>query len=81
VIGEVEIGSMEADRDRSIGPLAIALGVVPIASLVSLAVFYAVGGPFGTINDLGNALVGILSALLAWTLRPRGMEGTRRSLA
>lgn len=32
---------MAIDRDRSIGRLAIALGVVPIASLVSLAVVYA----------------------------------------
>lgn len=64
------------DRDGYIGRLAITLGVVVSASIVSLAVFYAVGGPFGAINDPGNALVGILSALLAWTLRPRGMEGS-----
>jgi len=67
---------MAIDRDRSIGRLAIALGVVVVASIVSLAVFYAGGRPFGAINDLGNALVGILSALLALTLRPRGMEGS-----
>lgn len=69
---------MAIDRDRSTGRLAIALGAVVLASIVSLAVFYAVGGrgPFGAINDLGNALVGILSALLALRLRPHGMGGS-----
>jgi hypothetical protein len=69
--------SVARDRDRSTGRLAIALGAVVLASIASLAAFYAVGarGPFGAINDLGNALVGILSALLALRLRPRGMEG------
>jgi hypothetical protein len=52
----------------------IALGVAAFASVISLALFFIVGGPFGTINDLGNALVGILSALAAWTLRPRGVD-------
>jgi hypothetical protein len=72
---------MALDRDRSVGRLAIALGTVAVASLVSLAVFYVVGNPFGTINDLGNALVGILSALIAWTLRPRGMNGVSGRVA
>jgi hypothetical protein len=40
-----------------------------LASLVSLLLFFLVGGPFGTINDVGNGAVGILSGLLAWTLR------------
>jgi drug/metabolite transporter (DMT)-like permease len=79
VAGELRIEGTAIDRGRSIGRLAIALGVVVVASIVSLAVFYAVGGPFGAINDLGNALVGILSALLAWTWRPRGMESTLRA--
>jgi hypothetical protein len=35
-----------------------------------LIVFYAAGRPFGTINDIGNALFGLLSLGLAWLLRP-----------
>ncbi len=33
--------------------------------MVSLIVFFIVGGPFGTINDLANAAMGALSVLLA----------------
>lgn len=62
---------MPSEQDRKVGRLAILLGVVSLASLASLGVFFLVGDPFGTINDLGNAAVGILSALLAWTLRGR----------
>ena len=51
--------------------VAVGVGVVALASVVSLGLFFAVGGAFGTINDLGNALIGILSALLAWVLRRR----------
>ena len=40
-----------------------------MASLVSLLLFFLAGGPFGTINDVGNGVVGVLSGLLAWTLR------------
>jgi hypothetical protein len=32
---------------------------------------FVLDGPFGTINDYGNGLAGALTALLAWTLRPR----------
>jgi hypothetical protein len=56
-------------RDRAAGQLAIAIGVVALASVASLILFFLVGNPFGTINDLGNGAVGILSALLAWRLR------------
>ena len=47
------------------GWVAIALAVVAVASIASLAVFYVVGGPFGRINDAGNALIGVLGAVLA----------------
>lgn len=43
----------------------MALGIVAFASVVSLALFFVVAGPFGFLNDVGNALIGILSALLA----------------
>jgi hypothetical protein len=48
-----------------------ALAVTVPAAIVLLVVYYAVGGPFGTLNDLANALVGVLSAVLAvQTARP-----------
>ena len=47
------------------GWVAIALAVVSVASIASLIVFFAAGGPFGLINDAGNALIGVLGAALA----------------
>ena len=49
----------------SAGWTASAVAVTVPAAIVLLVVYYAVGGPFGTLNDLANALVGILSAVLA----------------
>jgi hypothetical protein len=46
-------------------PTATAIAVTVPAAIVLLVVFYAVGGPFGTLNDLANALVGVLSVVLA----------------
>jgi hypothetical protein len=60
-----------SEQDRKVGHLAIGLGVVSLASVARLGVLFLVGDPFGTVNDLGNAAVGILSAALAWTLRGR----------
>jgi hypothetical protein len=55
--------------------VALALGIVAVASVVSLALFFAVGGPFGFANDVGNALIAILSALLALRLATAGGAG------
>ena len=44
---------------------AVAVAVAVPAAIVLLLVYYTVGGPFGTLNDLANALVGVLSAILA----------------
>lgn len=52
------------------GRLAIALAVVAVLGLAFIALFYGVGGPFGTLNDLCVALGGILSGGLAWMLYP-----------
>jgi hypothetical protein len=59
----------------AVGWLAIAVGVVALASAACLALFFLAGNPFGIINDLGNGAVGVLSALLAWRLR--GSEVSR----
>ena len=71
---------MDDPRARDTGRLAIAAGVVAAASAASLATFFAVQGPFGTINDIGNAATGILGACLAWRLRDR-LTGRARDVA
>lgn len=60
---------MDAGRARDTGRLALALGAVAAGSAACLATYFAVRGPFGTINDLGNATTGVLSGWLAWRLR------------
>lgn len=57
--------------DAAAGWVAIALAIVTAASIAALILFYTVGGPFGSINDAGNALIGILSAGLAILLHRR----------
>jgi hypothetical protein len=57
---------------RSLGRLATTLGCVGLASGTSLIVFFAVGGPFGTLNDVGNGALGVLSGLLAVALSQPG---------
>ncbi|MDF2734729.1 MAG: hypothetical protein K0S97_1352 [Chloroflexota bacterium] len=71
---------MNEGRDRDVGRLALAVGVCAAGSAVCLATFYAVQGPFGTINDIGNATAGVLSAGLAWRLR-RHIPGRAGDLA
>jgi hypothetical protein len=60
---------MNEARPRDTGRLALAIGITAAGSAVSLATYFAVQGPFGTINDVGNAATGVLSAGLAWRLR------------
>ncbi len=66
---------MDEARGRDTGRLALAIGVVAAGSAVCLATYFAVRGPFGTINDLGNAATGVLSGWLAW--RMRGQRSAR----
>ena len=60
----------------TIGWTAIATGVVALIGLAFIVLFYSVGQPFGTLNDVCIALAAILSAVLAWELYP-----THRALA
>lgn len=71
---------MDNAATRSTGRLAVAVGVVAAGSAVSLGTYFLVRGPFGTINDVGNAAAGVLSAALAWRLR-RYVEGRTGDLA
>jgi len=51
-----------------IGWVAIATGVVGIFSLIFIILFFTVGQPFGTLNDICIGLTGIMSGVLAWML-------------
>ena len=54
-----------------IGRVAIITGVIGLLALVLLILFFTIGGPFGTLNDICNGLAGILSGILAWNLYTR----------
>lgn len=60
---------MNEARHQDTGRLALAIGIAAAGSAVCLATYFAVQGRFGTINDIGNAATGVLSAGLAWRLR------------
>ena len=55
--------------DVTAARLATAAGVVGLASVSCFAVFSVVGGPFGTLNDIGNGTLAVVSGALAWALR------------
>jgi len=54
---------------RAAGWVALAVGATGFGAAVLLIVFFVVGGRFGTANDVGNAVLGCLGAVLAWLLR------------
>jgi len=52
-----------------VGWVAIATGIAVIVAVINLTLMYTVNGPFfGTVNDVFNSIIGILSVVLAWTL-------------
>jgi hypothetical protein len=51
-----------------VGWTAIATGVAVILAVIFLILMYTVNGCFGTVNDVLNAMIGILSVALAWML-------------
>ena len=48
--------------------VAMAVATVDLLGVVCLILFFVVGGPFGSINDVANAAVGVLSAVLAYPI-------------
>jgi hypothetical protein len=64
---------MAMGLDRNVARLALAVGVVGLASVVSLALFFAIQGPFGTINDWSIGVFGALTAVLAIVLHRLGL--------
>ena len=63
---------MDEARARDTGRLALAVGGVAAGSVICLAAYFVVGGPLGTISDIGNATTGVLCGWLAWRLRRQG---------
>ena len=73
---------MDDLRAPDTGRLAVAIGVVLAGSAAALALEFTVDGPFGTINDIGNGVAGVMSAALAWRLRSSfGHRAPRATLA
>jgi hypothetical protein len=60
---------MGTKQDRAVARLALATGFLALVSLTSLALFFAVGAPFGAINDWTVGLLGLLSGVLAVAIR------------
>jgi hypothetical protein len=58
--------STSVDQRRTVSRLALATAIVTLLGVLSLIIFYALGGPFGLINDVANGLIGLLSLALAW---------------
>ena len=54
----------------TIGWVAIATGVAGLLGLVFIILFFSVGQPFGTLNDICIGLTTILSVVLVWMLYP-----------
>jgi|GEM_PF-708622 len=54
------------NQRRTVSRLALATAVVTLLGVLSLIIFFALGGPFGLINDVANGLIGLLSLALAW---------------
>ena len=52
------------------GQVAIATGIAGLLGLVFIILFFTVGRPFGTLNDIFIGLTAILSAVLVWLLLP-----------
>jgi len=57
---------MDGFNPQLTGRIAIAVAAVAVISIVTLAVLYAGVPVFGPINDVTNAVGGLLSALLVW---------------
>ena len=55
----------------TVGWAAIATGIVGLLGLAFIILFFTVGQPFGTLNDICIGMTAILSVVLIWMLYPR----------
>jgi len=53
-----------------IGWVSIATGIAGLLGLIFIILFFTVGQPFGTLNDICIGLTAILGGVLAWMLYP-----------
>ena len=58
------------DFSSIIGWVAIATGIAGLLGLVFIILFFTVGQPFGTLNDICIGLMAILSVVFVWMLYP-----------
>jgi hypothetical protein len=56
-----------------VAAVALALGSVLLFSLVTLALFFAVGGPFGALNDWSIGVSGVVAAAFVLAIRSSGL--------
>lgn len=61
------IGSLSAE---TMGCLLIATGIFGLLGLIFIILFFTIGQPFGTLNDISIGLTAILSAMLVWLFYP-----------
>lgn len=61
---------------RTVAAVALALGIVLLFSLVTLALFFAGGGPFGALNDWSIGASGVLAAAFVLAIRAGGLGDT-----
>jgi hypothetical protein len=64
-------------ENRSLGSLAMTHSLVGFAPCLCLIVFYLGADVFGSINDVGNAVLGVLSGVLAWSCQQVGLRVRR----
>src|SRR4030042_238009 len=58
------------DFSPVIGWIAIATGIVGLLGLIFIILFFTVGQPFGTLNDICIGLMAILSVVFVWMIYP-----------
>ena len=58
---------------RTVAAIALALGLVLLFSVVTLALFFAIGGPFGTLNDWSIGASGVLALAFVLAIRASGL--------
>jgi hypothetical protein len=54
----------------TVGWVALSTGCVGLLAFATIILFFTVGQPFGTLNDICIGLTAILSVLLVWMLYP-----------
>lgn len=59
---------------RIVAAIALALGLVLLFSVLSLALFFAGGGPFGALNDWSIGASGVLAVAFVLAIRASGLD-------